>query len=331
MFSVFIFLLIPATSAFAYSSEGLLKGLPVYYTTGTVNLASGTYSTASEAPTRQVWTDGIPDNGNNLGNNGHMAVRLESPATVRSIVAHVTNNAPIVKLYDSDLNVLSTQNFSANEASQRDIPKVTGVKYVELYFSSSAGGFLRELNIFSESACGCDIQEPTDLTATDGNSYVTLNWTTVEGATGYNVKRSTVSNGPYTTVANNVYGTSFNDTDVVNGTTYYYVVTALKDGEESENSNEASATPQGAVTPPDEGNNALLVITLVSGLEKEYDLPMSQVNDFISWYNGRAAGTGAEVYTINKSFNKANFLSRKDYIAFSKIETFEVNEYTPEP
>jgi hypothetical protein len=48
-------------------------------------------------------------------------------------------------------------------------------------------------------------------------------------------------------------------------------------------------------------------------------------------YNGRAAGTGAEVYTINKSFNKANFLSRKDYIAFSKIETFEVNEYTPEP
>jgi hypothetical protein len=171
----------------------------------------------------------------------------------------------------------------------------------------------------------------TALTAAGGGAQVDLNWSAVEDATGYKVKRSTAPGGPYTTVASNVYGTSYTDTDVVNGTTYYYVVTAINESGESGNSNEASATPQGTVTPPDDGNNALLVITLVSGLEKEYDLPMSQVNDFINWYNSRAAGTGAEVYTINKSFNKANFLSRKDYIAFSKIETFEVSEYTPEP
>lgn len=89
--------------------------------------------------------------------------------------------------------------------------------------------------------------------------------------------------------------------------------------------------PQGTVTPPTGNNRALLVITLVSGLEKEYDLPMSEVNSFTTWYAARAAGTGPEVYTINKSFNKASFLTRKDNIAFSKIELYEVNEYTPAP
>jgi hypothetical protein len=165
---------------------------------------------------------------------------------------------------------------------------------------------------------------PTNLTATAGNAQVTLNWSAVTGATGYNVKRSTTPGGPYSTVAENVYGTTYLDTAVVNGTTYYYVVTAINAGGESANSNEASATPQGA---PVSQNRALLVVTLVSGLEKEYDLSMTEVSDFIAWYNGRAVGTGPEVYTINKTFNKANFLNRKDYIAFSNIEMFEENEY----
>jgi N-acetylneuraminic acid mutarotase len=175
------------------------------------------------------------------------------------------------------------------------------------------------------------VNAPSALIANAGNSQVTLTWSGVTGATGYNIKRSTTAGGPYTTVASNVYGSPYTDTTVTNGTTYYYVVTAINAGGESGNSNEASATPQGTVTPPTGNNRALLVITLVSGLEKEYDLSMSEVNNFTTWYAARAAGTGAEVYTINKSFNKASFLSRKDNIAFNKIELYEINEYTPAP
>ena len=57
------------------------------------------------------------------------------------------------------------------------------------------------------------------------------------------MKRSTTEGGIYTVIAENVTDTSYSDTDVVNGTTYYYVVTAVSDSGESENSNEASATP----------------------------------------------------------------------------------------
>jgi hypothetical protein len=52
--------------------------------------------------------------------------------------------------------------------------------------------------------------------------------------------------GPYTTIAS-VTATTYTDTNVTNGTTYYYVVSAVNSAGESGDSNEASATPQ-AVT-----------------------------------------------------------------------------------
>jgi hypothetical protein len=88
---------------------------------------------------------------------------------------------------------------------------------------------------------------PPNLTATGGNQQVSLAWTASTGATSYNVKRAATNGGPYTTVASPV-GTSYTDTTVTNGTTYYYVVTAVSASGESANSNQASATP--GATPP---------------------------------------------------------------------------------
>ncbi|GLI05855.1 hypothetical protein YDYSG_18850 [Paenibacillus tyrfis] len=91
--------------------------------------------------------------------------------------------------------------------------------------------------------------KPTQLEAVEGNAKVDLSWNAVDNATGYNVKRSTKSGGPYTTVADNIYGNIYTDSDVINGTTYFYVVTALNKTVESEPSNEVSATPQVTSTP----------------------------------------------------------------------------------
>ena len=90
---------------------------------------------------------------------------------------------------------------------------------------------------------------PAGLSATAGNAQVALTWNTASGATSYNVKRATVIGGPYTTVTN-VTGTSFTDTGLTNGTTYYYVVSASNSGGESGNSTQASATPQAPHRPP---------------------------------------------------------------------------------
>jgi len=89
------------------------------------------------------------------------------------------------------------------------------------------------------------LQPPSNLAATPGDSRVTLSWTANAGATAYNVKRGTTSGGPYTTVAPNVSGTTYVDTPLVNGQTYYYVVSSVTTGTESPNSTQVSATPNG--------------------------------------------------------------------------------------
>ena len=82
---------------------------------------------------------------------------------------------------------------------------------------------------------------PIGLTAAAGNTQVSLSWTPSSGATSYNVKRATISGGPYTTIAN-VTSTAFVNTGPTNGTIYYYVVSALNSGE-GINSSQVSATP----------------------------------------------------------------------------------------
>ena len=81
---------------------------------------------------------------------------------------------------------------------------------------------------------------PANLTATPGQNKVNLSWSTVTGASSYNVKRAVVSGGPYATLTN-VAGTSFADTNIVAGTPFYYVVSAVNISGESSNSVEASA------------------------------------------------------------------------------------------
>ena len=90
---------------------------------------------------------------------------------------------------------------------------------------------------------------PTGLTATAGNTQIALSWNSSSGATSYNVLRSTVSGSGFASVATGLGTTSYTNTGLTNGTTYYYVVTATNIAGTSGYSNQASATPQN-VPPP---------------------------------------------------------------------------------
>lgn len=83
---------------------------------------------------------------------------------------------------------------------------------------------------------------PTGLNAVGSNAAVILTWVASSGATSYNLKRSLTRGSGYVTVVN-VTGTTCVDAGLVNGTTYYYVVSATNSIDESANSIEVSATP----------------------------------------------------------------------------------------
>jgi hypothetical protein len=84
---------------------------------------------------------------------------------------------------------------------------------------------------------------PTGLTATSSNAAVSLTWNASDLANSYMIGRSTTTGGPYTDIATGVTATTYLDTGLINGATYYYVVAATNAYGLSSNSAEVNATP----------------------------------------------------------------------------------------
>jgi hypothetical protein len=88
---------------------------------------------------------------------------------------------------------------------------------------------------------------PTGLSGVADNGQATLIWSGSTNATSYNVKRSTINGGAYSTIAN-VTATNRTDIGLTNGTTYYYVVSAVNPAGESTNSVQLTLTPRPPVS-----------------------------------------------------------------------------------
>ena len=147
---------------------------------------------------------------------------------------------------------------------------------------------------------------PTGLGATPGNRQVALTWTASSGATSYNVKRST-SSGAETTITN-VTGVNYTDTQVVNGTTYYYKVSATNTYGESANSLEVSATPQAQAPPTPTGLGA------AAGNGQEV----------LTW----TASTGATSYNVKRSTTSGAETTLTNVTAVNYTDTQVVNGTT---
>jgi fibronectin type 3 domain-containing protein len=126
---------------------------------------------------------------------------------------------------------------------------------------------------------------PTNLVATPGNAVVALTWSLSFTATNYIVKRSTTNGGPYTNIIT-VATTNYTDTQATNGTTYFYVVSAVSAVGEGTNSVQVSATPQAVATPPDAplnlaataGNASITLTWSASATATNYNVKRSLVS-----------------------------------------------------
>jgi hypothetical protein len=108
---------------------------------------------------------------------------------------------------------------------------------------------------------------PTGLSAETGDGTVSLNWNdnSESDLAGYTVYRSTTSGSGYSAIASGLGASACTNSGLVNGTTYYYVVTASDDSEnESGFSAEVSAIPSAPVS-----SNELTIAghTIVNGTD----------------------------------------------------------------
>ncbi len=90
---------------------------------------------------------------------------------------------------------------------------------------------------------------PIGLSATAGDSQVILTWNASGNATGYNLKHSTIANGTYSLIATNVSTLNFTNIGLVNGTTYYFTVSATNEAGSSVDSAPVSARPVSLAAP----------------------------------------------------------------------------------
>jgi hypothetical protein len=92
---------------------------------------------------------------------------------------------------------------------------------------------------------------PSGLTAMAGSGQVTLSWTAGSGATSYNLYRAAESGYESTSpVVTGITGTSYTDTNLNSGTTYYYQVVAVNSSGPSGFSPEAHVTTSGVSPDP---------------------------------------------------------------------------------
>jgi hypothetical protein len=116
-------------------------------------------------------------------------------------------------------------------------------------------GSLDEFRIYNRALGGAEVAAAYSMGASQlpmvsglsaagvATNQINLVWNALTNAASYNVKRSLTNGGPYTVVASGVTATNHADTaGLAGGTKYYYVVSAMISGNESDNSASAAAT-----------------------------------------------------------------------------------------
>jgi hypothetical protein len=113
-------------------------------------------------------------------------------------------------------------------------------------FDPAAGGSATGSVTITSNARNSSIVIALSGTGVAPTTYsISLKWAaSTSSVTGYNVYSGTVSGGPYTKLTSTpVAATNYTDSNVTDGTTYYFVVTAVNsDNQESAYSTQASAS-----------------------------------------------------------------------------------------
>jgi len=136
----------------------------------------------------------------------------------------------------------TAQAWQINSASQTSIARLADVAVTSNSIATTVPSQSITLFVVPGGSVAPPPTAPTGLNATVGNSSVTLTWLASGGATSYTVKRALVSGGPYASVGT-TSATTWTDSGLTNGTSYYYVVSATNSAGTSGNSAPVSAIP----------------------------------------------------------------------------------------
>ena len=290
-----------------YNEAGLTNGTTYYYVVTAVN------SAGESAASPQVSCTLAPP----AAPTGVTAIQGNDQAT---IAWTAVSGATSYNIYWSTTIGVTTANGTritgaANPYNQTGLTNGTTYYYVVTAVNGNG-----ESPASAQASATPVLPAPTGVSATPGNTTVTVTWAGVPNATSYNIYWSntagvTPANGTRITGA----APPYNQAGLSNGTTYYYVITAVNGGVESAASAQASATP--ALAPPPAaptgltatpGNNSITVAwTAVPGA--------TSYNVYWSMTSGVTPGNGAKVSGATNPYNHTADLNKTYYFVVTAV------------
>ncbi|GAA3962400.1 cellulose binding domain-containing protein [Mucilaginibacter dorajii] len=231
----------------SYSASGLPAGLSLDVATGII---SGTPTALGQSEVTIAATNASGTGTATLILN---VINNQTPAAPASAAASVVNATQIKLTWAASANATGysvKRSLSPGGAYTTIQAGVSGTSFTDAspvpevnnyYIITALTGNLESGNS-NEVFASVPPAAPAQPTVVNKNKEIDLSWNTASGAATYNVKRGTVSGGPYITVAN-VPTTSYSDVNVSNGSPYYYVISSVGQTKESTNSVEGFGVP----------------------------------------------------------------------------------------
>ena len=141
------------------------------------------------------------------------------------------------------------------------------------------------------------------LAATPGNAQIFLNWPPYPGAGSYTIQRGTSTGNENTTVAAALTATNYTDPGLVNGTPYFYVVTATGPDGALTNSAEVSAIPFVVTTATNYWINTVTASPQNWNVNGNWSNPASFPNDTTTFASVTAAIAASQTIALNQSLS----------------------------
>ncbi|MGA9669080.1 MAG: glycoside hydrolase family 44 protein [Terracidiphilus sp.] len=177
------------------------------------------------------------------------ATRSSDNALTVMVINKQQGSTPVTVSLANFANTGTALAYQVSSATQASITSLSSVTVANNAISATVPSQSITLFVIPAGSVESAPTAPTGLAATVGNGIVTLTWNAGGGATSYDVQRGAASGGPFTKIGTvtNPAPTSYTDTGLTNGTTYYYVVSGTNSVGTSPNSAPVAATP---LVPP---------------------------------------------------------------------------------